>query len=281
MIDIKVETMRGTLLDGVLFDAYNSDTCLIAITGIHGNFYSNPFYYNIGKRLNQEGIDFIYAQTNDALGYIKTFNTKTNEEEVIGSWNEDFNDTIEDVKAYIDYAYERDYEHIILAGHSLGANKIIYYLSRYYDHRVEYFIMISPADVSYLVEFVTDKQKDIILSYMNNAKENEIIPFMLFGWIECTARTAYNWVFNNILNNVHMDYDGDFSQIESIKHEGAFIIGGFDTFTKGNPEAFINNINNHMLKKDKNKIIVIEETGHTYQQKEDDLADEIAKLIKQ
>ena len=73
--ELKIETRRGTLLDGVLFgtgdkaDTVKSsgiaDPC---ITGIHGNFYSNPFYYNIGNTLTADGIDFIYAQTNDAFG---------------------------------------------------------------------------------------------------------------------------------------------------------------------------------------------------------------------
>ena len=40
---------------------------MIAITGIHGNFYSNPFYYNIGNTLNAAGFDFIYAQTNGPM----------------------------------------------------------------------------------------------------------------------------------------------------------------------------------------------------------------------
>ncbi len=68
----------GTLLNGVLFDSpQKADTVVIAITGIHGNFYSNPFYYNIGDTLSENGIDFIYAQTNDAFGEIHTFNVKT------------------------------------------------------------------------------------------------------------------------------------------------------------------------------------------------------------
>jgi hypothetical protein len=81
--ELKIETRRGTLLDGVLFGtgdkadtvkssgiaaSRGSDTVLICITGIHGNFYSNPFYYNIGNTLTADGIDFIYAQTNDAFG---------------------------------------------------------------------------------------------------------------------------------------------------------------------------------------------------------------------
>ena len=74
------------------------------ILSIHGNFYSNPFYYNIGDTLTGAGIDFIYAQTNDAFGAIRTQNVRTGREEIIGSWNERFALTDEDVAAYLDYA---------------------------------------------------------------------------------------------------------------------------------------------------------------------------------
>ena len=101
MKQLKIETKRGVLLDGVLFAADGgADTVLIAITGIHGNFYLNPFYYNIGDTLSASGIDFIYAQTNDALGAIRTMNTHTGREEIIGSWNERFALVGEDIEAY-------------------------------------------------------------------------------------------------------------------------------------------------------------------------------------
>ena len=101
MQEIKVQTKRGVLLDGVLFSATQADTLLIAITGIHGNFYSNPFYYNIGDTLNAAGIDFLYAQTNDAFGTIRTTDVHTGEEVLIGSWNERFAYTDEDIDRII------------------------------------------------------------------------------------------------------------------------------------------------------------------------------------
>ena len=109
------------------------------------NFYSNPFYYNIGDTLSAAGIDFIYAQTNDAFGAIRTMNTHTGREEIIGSWNERFRLADEDIEAYLDFATQQGYRHIILAGHSLGANKVIYYLSRHHTPRVEHFLLLSPA----------------------------------------------------------------------------------------------------------------------------------------
>ncbi|MBQ6737419.1 MAG: hypothetical protein IJP41_03080, partial [Synergistaceae bacterium] len=120
MLKIDVETERGTLLNGVLFSSdKKAETVVIAITGIHGNFYSNPFYYNIGDTLTTGGIDFIYAQTNDAFGQIQTFNVKTQTPELIGSWNEDFNYVDEDIEGYLNFAHKEGYKNIILAGHSL------------------------------------------------------------------------------------------------------------------------------------------------------------------
>ena len=64
MFRLNVPTKRGSVLNGVLFrpeEKKNTDTVMIAITGIHGNFYSNPFYYNIG--------DTLYSRTQLAADY--------------------------------------------------------------------------------------------------------------------------------------------------------------------------------------------------------------------
>ena len=112
MQQLKIPTERGVLLDGVLFDVEGArpDTAVIAITGIHGNFYSNPFYVNFGETLNSGGVDFVYAQTCDAFGQIATMNAKTGERVVIGSQTEDFNDAVEDVRAYVDWAEQAGYD---------------------------------------------------------------------------------------------------------------------------------------------------------------------------
>ena len=108
MKNLEIETERGIILNGVLFDSEKkSETVLIAITGIHGNFYSNPFYFNIGETLSKNVIDFIYAQTCDAFGEIETFNVKTQKKEIIGSHNERFFYTEEDIFAYLNFAVQK------------------------------------------------------------------------------------------------------------------------------------------------------------------------------
>lgn len=281
MEKLKIETQRGTLLDGVLFSAQTeADTVMIAITGIHGNFYSNPFYYNIGNTLTAAGIDFIYAQTNDAFGVIQTMNTHTGKEETIGSWNERFVLTDEDIEAYLNYAVKRGYKHILLAGHSLGANKVIYYLSRHHDPRVEHFLLLSPANLDYMTSGVTANERHIIKQLYEQGAGDKMLPFLLMGWVECIVATAYDWIHSGLLNNVHTSPDGDFSQAEQITHTGALLIGTYDRFTDGDPTGFLRNINSHIPTAAQNRLVFIERTGHTYQQKEQEVADKILELIK-
>ena len=281
MENLKIETQRGTLLDGVLFGTNGrADTVMIAITGIHGNFYSNPFYYNIGNTLTAADIDFIYAQTNDAFGVIQTMNTHTGKEETIGSWNERFVLTDEDIEAYLDYAVKRGYKHILLAGHSLGANKVIYYLSRHHDPRVEHFLLLSPANLDYMTSGVTANERHIIKQLYEQGAGDKMLPFLLMGWVECIVATAYDWVHSGLLNNVHTSPDGDFSQAEQITHTGALLIGTYDRFTDGDPTGFLRNINSHIHTAAQNRLVFIERTGHTYQQKEQEAADKILELIK-
>lgn len=281
--ELLVPTQRGVLLNGVLFAGgrEKADTVVIAITGIHGNFFSNPFYYNIGRTLNAGGVDFIYAQTNDAFGRIPTRNVRTGREETIGSWNENFDDTDDDVGAYVLHAVQAGYAHIILAGHSLGANKVLHYLSQTQDPRVERFILLSPANITWLTSRVTEAEKACVRGMVERGDGQKMLPFPLLGWIDCVADTAWQWLFTNTLNNVHVEAEGDFSQAARMVHSGALLIGTCDSFTNGDPAGFLRNINSHMPTAEENTLLFIRQTGHTYQQKEQEVADDILQLVRQ
>lgn len=284
MYRLDVPTKRGVVLSGVLFrprQERTTDTVMIAITGIHGNFYSNPFYYNIGDTLNDGGIDFIYAQTNDAFGQIQTVNVNTGKEELIGSWNERFSYTDEDIDAYLTFAQREGYRHIILAGHSLGANKVIYYLSRHHDQRVAHFFLLSPANLTYMMSGVTEREKQEILAQVERGNGDEMLPFPFMGWVECIANTAWDWQFSGLLDNVHTAKDGDFSQAEKITHTGALLVGTYDNFTDGDPAEFLRNLNAHMPTAAQNKLIFIEKTGHTYQMKNQEVAEDILRQLQE
>ena len=284
MFQLNVPTNRGVVLNGVLFrnqKERKADTVMIAITGIHGNFYSNPFYYNIGDTLNSGDIDFIYAQTNNAFSEIPTVNVRTGKEETIGSWTERFAYTDDDLDAYITFAQQEGYKHIILGGHSLGANKVIYYLSRHHDKRVEHFFLLSPANLTYMMSGVTNREKTLIKEQVERGDGDKMLPFPFMGWVTCIADTAWDWQFSNLLNNVHTAKDGDFSQASAVSHTGALLVGTYDNFTDGDPSEFLRNLNAHMPTAKDNSLIFIEKTGHTYQMKHQEVADKILAQLQE
>ena len=115
----------------------------------------------------------------------KRKNVKTGRRRLFGSYNEDFNNTDKDIETYIDFTEKHIYKNIYLKGHSLGVNKIIYFLSRNHDKRIKKYILLNQANVKHLLNGVALEEKKIIKNYKKEGKDNEIIPFELFGWIEC------------------------------------------------------------------------------------------------
>ena len=162
---------------------------------------------------------------------------------------------------------------------------------------------------------VTPRQRELIRQLYDRGHADEMLPFLLMGWVECTVGTAYDWVHSGLLNNVHTSPDGElteqreqshagmgsaesrrkktegqFSQVSQITHTGALLIGTYDrsamplrsakNFTDGDPSGFLRNINSHMPTAAQNRLLFIERTGHTYQQKHQEVADKILQLIR-
>ncbi|MBR3160960.1 MAG: DUF1749 domain-containing protein [Atopobiaceae bacterium] len=209
MEPVYVATQRGPVLAGALFPASGdaqrpARTVVIAITGTHGNFYSNPFYYNVGDTLNAAGIDFVYAQTCDAFGQMRSVDVHTEEQVLIGSWNERFSYTVDDVGAWVNYAEHVGYDHVVLAGHSLGANKVIRYLSQTHDPRVDRFLLLSPCNVRHLTGVVTPREREVVRTMVERGKGQEMLPFACLAGSSAwptppttgssrTSSTTYTW----------------------------------------------------------------------------------------
>lgn len=277
---LNIVTKSGTELQGTRFKAPCATTVFIAITGVHGNFYSNPFYVNIGKTLMAAGVDFIYAQTRDAMSQVATVNHLTGEEELVGSWSEDFADADTDVAAYLAYAQQHHYQHVILGGHSLGANKVIHYLAHHPQANIDKFILLSPANLKRLTDTVTPPERQEVQSQFRAGRGSQLLSFELFGWLPCTVATAHQWLYTDTLDNVHSDTQADFRQIEQIKPSGALMIGTLDSFTYGDPKQYLRTINAHFTQPTENTLVFIPETGHTYQGKEQQLANKILATIQ-
>lgn len=71
------------------------------------------------------------------------------------------------------------------------------------------------------------------------------------------------------------------ASLVKVTHTGALLVGTYDNFTDGDPSEFLRNLNNHLPTRDQNKLIFIEKTGHTYQMKHQEAADDILQQLQE
>ena len=141
----RVKTRNHVLLDGIaILPRRKSDTALIWIHGLGSNFARGQ---TIIKELSGQCVK-------NRIAYFK-FNTRGHNvvnqnpikrDALYGAGFEKFEDCVLDIRAMIAYARSLGYKKIILAGHSTGANKALYYLYKTKDPAVKGLILLGPVN---------------------------------------------------------------------------------------------------------------------------------------
>ncbi len=176
---VNVKTDDGMLLYGLHLMAKNSKTVIIAIHGTASNFYENDFMKEITKVAHQKGVSVLLTN-NRGTAVLQAW------PKLHGTALEHFEDCINDIDAWISYAIDKGYSKIILQGHSLGTEKVIYYMSKgKYNNKVKAVILLAfsdswGAEMRYLKKKGTDgymKEAD------NLAKEGKGYQFLISDWL--------------------------------------------------------------------------------------------------
>jgi pimeloyl-ACP methyl ester carboxylesterase len=142
---VKVRTKDNLILKGGLLKAENGKDLIIFIHGTASNFYENEFMKNISKKLLK--VNFSVLSANNRVAFAS------------GSAIEKFEDCIKDINAWIKFALSKEYKNIILMGHSLGTEKVVYYMNKgKYKNNVKSVVLFAPTD-SYgsQLRFLKDK----------------------------------------------------------------------------------------------------------------------------
>lgn len=284
---ISVPTKRGLVLRSVMYEAENSnnwaDTIMILMTGICSNIFNNLLLQTTGELLSKNGISYIVGQAMDSFSVLHYSNTVTKTQELKGVALDDFDVINEDIESYIDFAKSLGYKNIILGGHSLGSNRIIYYLSNNPDHAVKQFIISGPVDFADMLNTMTTKEQfKLAQQFVDENRGNEILPFLFGGFSPMSANTMINnWLNNKIYKNCpFLSNDGETDSLSKIKTEGMILIGEKDSCAGGNPYEFASKINNCMQSRDNNKIVIMDGAGHIFYNKHNEYAKTVLEFIK-
>ena len=277
---IEVLTKRRDTLLGCWYGEQYRDICVIITNGTGGNIFENKFLRVVGDELEKSGISYICAHNSGAFQIIDLPSERGSRS---GLTYEMFENCLEDLQAYVDFAKKQGYKKIVLGGHSYGCNKVIYYLYKTNCQYVDKYILISPVDTEERAESekVSTKQiQKIANTFEKQCKSDKIIPILYDNYNFYTARSFVDAIENvNHYNLPIYHSKKGFYQLQNIKINGFFVMGEKDGFAKGNTQKHLETIYDYSQNKN-NAIKVVANCGHTFKNKEKELSKFIVDFVK-
>lgn len=136
---IQIKTPDNIWLHGLYLRPENSSTVFINIHGTASNFYEEYFIEILARKFLENGISMLSANNRGAGVYDAYQKT--------GAAVEKFEDCIIDIDTWVEFVIKEGHKNIILSGHSLGTEKIVYYMSHgKYADKISSIILLAPAD---------------------------------------------------------------------------------------------------------------------------------------
>lgn len=281
---INVTTPRGLVLKGAMWGNNSKDTVVIMMSGICSNVFQNELLPATAKLLSQNNIAFIAGHAMDAFSCIAYSDLSTKKQTYTGTVFDDFNVIYEDVDAYVKFAVSNGFKNIILAGHSLGSNKIINYLANTKESYITNFIISAPIDLAHFWNLIEEKEMYLKTAetFINEGRGQDILPFLFMGFSPMCADTLLQFYnAENLKNCPVISNDGETISLNKINITGAFIIGEKDSMANGDAKGFIEKINTFCKNPHSNIIIEIPDASHIFYGKHNEYAEEILNCIKQ
>ena len=260
-------TRDGLRLPMLHFESNKKDICVICIHGMCGTIIDNYFATVWGKLLAKNDIGFIYEH-NRGHSIENDIVMKDGSFKRCGCMYEIFEDCIYDIDLAIQTAKEKGYKRIILLGHSLGCNKVIYYYYKKHPNILG-MILASAPDMIESHLLIEPDYEELLKEAKENIDKNQptkLLHKMIEDYMYMSSQTYYNWFHKNSnLNNLPIiSNPKNWEQLETIDVP-------ILTFSGSKDEDYYLHLD--LLKEKatncKNfEYQIIENTGHTYQEKE-------------
>lgn len=280
---LRIRTQRGLELKGAIFDGGNRENVLIMLSGICSNVFQNDLLVATGELLSKNGITCIIAHAMDSFSCLAYSDFSTGKQKNTGVVFDDFSVVYEDVESYVKYAKKEGYKNIILAGHSLGSNKIIHYLGNTPDDFVDYFIVSSPIDIMHWWKIMPDIDRcfNLAKQFVDENRGNDILPYMFGGFSPMSANAVLGFYHaDNLKNCPVISGIGETNSLYSIKPKGSFVIGSKDSVVGGDAEGFMKKLNALTKHPYDNQVIVVPDASHIFYNKHNEYASTILNCIQ-
>ncbi len=274
----RVKTKDGLTLEGIyLKPRRKSKIAIVWLHGLSSRFSSGQtLIRELGGLCQKRGI-----------GYLK-FNNRGHDiaargvKGLVGSGFEKFKDCVLDIKAAVNLAHRLGYRKIILAGHSTGANKALYYLYKIRDRSVKGLMLLGPINDLVAEEKRIGKRR--LANTLALAKRLEGKPRTVI----CQDKRVYSPARYISLYNPGEAEDvfpyynprAKWKELKSVKAPVAVVIGGRDQFLDKSAKQFIEVFRQNAKSAKSFSGIIIKGANHGFHKKEKELSQSVIKWIK-
>ena len=261
-----IRTADGISLKGLFLETKENNRICLFIPGCCGNFVDNDFMRIIGMTLLKNQYNVLCANTRGSFMMNSSFHSQNLERpKQIGVAYECFEDCVYDIDAWVEFLDKFGYEEIILLCHSMGCNKIVYYLNQKDNNKISKVILLSPQDN---VNFSNlDMHSGLLEEAEKNIKKGEpdkILSKKFLGFCLMSSETYYQEITNKNINNIpYKTPNGDFSLLNTI-HKPIYIIIGSDDIGENGKEYMQKVINNCQNA----KYTILADANHNFKDKE-------------
>ncbi|KKR72460.1 hypothetical protein A3A55_01580 [Candidatus Roizmanbacteria bacterium RIFCSPLOWO2_01_FULL_40_14] len=202
MKSLYVWTQDGLRLQAMQYPSENKQVCILFIHGMSGNFMENYYADVVGNKLQENNIGFIYSH-NRGYNHINDVATKEitkdngNKTIRIGAAYEKFEDSFFDIDGWMTKTIELGYKKIVLAGHSLGSNKVINYFYSKESNHISGVILLSPPDMVANGKesgrsAVYEKQLKEAQKNVSEGNPKKLLSDKLWNWYNLSSETFLN-----------------------------------------------------------------------------------------
>ncbi|MFC1600478.1 alpha/beta fold hydrolase [Patescibacteria group bacterium] len=276
----------------VEYSSKNKELCVLFIHGMSGNFIENYFASVLGLWLSRSNLGFIYGH-NRGYNHINDIATSEVEKEGgyktkrIGAMYEIFDECILDIDACLNKCIQLGYKKIILMGHSLGCNKVIYYLSKKKPSNVVGVVLTSPPDMVGLAkkpeylpnysELYEEAKKNV-----DDGKPRRLLTSMIWDWYKLSSQTFLNlFTDGGLVDNLPvLRNPTKWKQLASVNVPILGIMGEYDDIAINDLKEDLDLIESKATSCPSFTKKHIKKANHNYDSEEGDLAKVVLSWVK-
>lgn len=290
MEQIEFLATDGIILDGLLYKSKErTNKVILAVHGMSSNCMKKRDQV-ISEKANENNIDYFCFNNrgSELVRYTRRNIEGKKEKFIMGTSFEDVTEGYEDIVGAMIKLKELGYEEIYLQGHSLGCTKIVYSYNELKEEQddlinmVKGVILLSLVDIPQTLKFYLRENFNKYLEYAEEQekqnKTNELMPKESFIH-PISVKTFLRYARDN--KEIDFAGYGRDTKLEKLNNIDVPLFmrwGNDNEMILQRAEELVDIVNN-TLKNENKDIDYIDGANHGYENREEELAEQIIKFI--